>query len=71
MNVLDEIEINRKKYYFMEEYVIEGVGKIYEFANLTEDIYCYYENEKFEIIKDKKVLKKIDAFFGDLSGDVI
>lgn len=67
----EEKIFNNEKYYYIAEYDFK-FGKVYKFANLNNQKYCFKEDGNFVEIKNKKILKKLKKEFYEIeSKDII
>lgn len=61
MNI-EEIVYENQKYYYINEYKFK-YGIFYKFANQQNVIFCTKEDNKFKVLVDKKILKKLKKNF--------
>ncbi len=60
-----EKEYNNQTYYYIDNYKFP-FGIIHKFANDEKVIFCIYENNNFEVITNKRLLRKIMKSFETL-----
>lgn len=60
------LEIDGKIYYYVNEYTFE-FGTFHKFATIDEEVvFTIKEDEKYEVVTGKRILKKLQKEFNEI-----